>query len=526
MRIALAQFNPKLGDIESNATEMLEAAQIAQEEYDVDIVIFPPHALTGWPLDGLADHEPFMRAVRAQVDELAQKAPLVMLLAETCLQEFDDATLPATELFVLDNASANSLGCPELSLPDESFGIDFGCDGISICLEDHFDEVVAEEGDTVLLELCADTFGEPCALPAARGRLGRLQDLAREANRFVAYLNLTGAADGEVFAGGSCVVTPAGQLIGSCSGCKQELLAFDTKPLEAPEALDLQEQLEDERSLMWSAAVMATRDYMNKNGFADCVIGLSGGIDSAVTAAIAADAIGGQYVHGVLMPSKYSSEGSVADALQLAKNLGIETVTIPIGDAVESLHGILGPACGGAVEGLAAENLQARIRTLYLMTLSNAHGWMLLNTGNKSEAAMGFSTLYGDTAGAYAPLGELYKTQVYELARWRAEQGPSIPEACITKAPSAELYEGAKDQDRLPPYDQLDALLKAHVEEGMGATELKGAGFDPAMVEQVLRTVARNEFKRRNEPVGPCLGGVALTGERSWPITNGWVDRG
>lgn len=525
MRIALAQFNPTLGDIESNATDILEAAGIAQEE-DVDLLVLPPHALTGWPLEGLAEHLPFLDAVREQLTAIAEQAPVALLMAETCAQEFDGLDVAATEIFVLENSMANSLGCPELALPDESFGIDFGCDGISICLEDHFDEPEAEEGDTVLLEMCCDSFDDAFALPAARGKLERLQELARESGRFVAYLNLTGAADGTVFGGGSCVLTPAGELIGSCSACKQEIIAFDTKPLEEPEVLDPHEQLLDETELIWNSAVMATRDYMNKNGFADAVVGLSGGIDSAVVAAIAADAIGGQYVHGVLMPSKYSSAGSVDDSIKLAANLGIETVKIPIEDAVSCLHEVLAPACGGAVEGLAAENLQARIRTVYLMTLSNTHGWMVLNTGNKSEAAMGFSTLYGDTAGAFAPIGDLYKTQVYELARWRAAQGASIPQECIDKEPSAELYEGAKDADRLPPYEQLDAVLAAHIEAGMGAAELKAEGFDAALVERVLKTVTRNEYKRRNEPAAPHLGGIALTGQRCWPVSNGWTDRG
>lgn len=525
MRIALAQFNPALGDLEGNAASMLEAAAYAHED-DVDLVVFPPHALTGWPLAGLGDHIAFLEEVRAKVDFLASEAPVAMLVAETCLYDCGELELPGTELFVLENAAANSLGCPDYPLPGETFGIDRGCDGISICLGKHFYDVSAEEGDTVLLEMCCDVFDDLEALPVARGQLERLQELARESGRYVAYLNLTGGQDSTVFAGGSCVLTPAGELIGSCSACRQEIISFDTKPLEAPEVLDAEALVQDELELIWNSAVMATRDYMNKNGFADAVIGLSGGIDSAVVAAIAADAIGGRYVHGVLMPSRYSSAGSVDDSLELARNLGIETVKIGIEEPVAAFHEALAAPCGGAVEGLAAENLQARVRAVYLMTLSNAHGWMVLNTGNKSEAAMGFSTLYGDTAGAFAPIGDLYKTQVYELARWRAAQGPSIPQACIDKAPSAELYEGARDEDRLPPYDLLDTVLAAHIEGDMGAAELKGEGFDPQLVGDVLKAVRRNEYKRRAEPIAPHFGGVALTEQRCWPITNKWCDRG
>ena len=521
MRISLAQINPTLGDLEGNAASMLEAARNARED-DVDLVAFPPHALTGWPLQGLAEHPAFLEEVRTKIDFLAAEAPLAMLIAETCLCDCGEYELPGTELFVLENKTANSLGCPDYPKPGETFGIDRGCDGISISVGEHFYEPVAEESDTVLLELCCDVFDDFEALPAARGQLERLQELARESGRFVAYLNLTGGQDSAVFAGGSCVLTPEGELIASCSACRQEVVSFDTKPLEAPEPLDPAALEQDELELIWNSAVMATRDYMNKNGFADAVIGLSGGIDSAVVAAIAADAIGGQYVHGVLMSSRYSSQGSVDDALELASNLGIETVKIGIEEPVEAFHQVLAAPCGGEVSGLAAENLQARVRAVYLMELSNAHGWMVLNTGNKSEAAMGFSTLYGDTAGAFAPIGDLYKTQVYELARWRAAQGPSIPQACITKAPSAELYEGARDEDRLPPYETLDAVLAAHIEAGMGAAELKGEGFEPALVDEVLKTVARNEYKRHSEPVAPHFGGVALTEQRSWPITNRW----
>lgn len=524
MRIALAQMNPTVGDLDSNAAKILEAAQFAAED-DVDLVVFPAHALTGWPLDGLAYSDAFLADVRATLEDIAEKAAAHLLLsAPRAVELCEGFAEPLEELIVVDNHALNSLGFPQVAAEDESFGVDFGCDGVSICFDDHFDEVIAEEGDTVLLEMCADTFDNPYALPAAKGELERIVELARESGRFVAYVNMTGASDATVFAGGSCIVTPQGDLIAACSSCKQEIVTFDTKPLDAPEPIDFDDAREDANELMWNALVMATRDYMNKNRFSDALVGLSGGIDSAVVAAIVADAIGGEHVHAVLMPSKYSSDGSVQDALELARNHGMETLKLPINEPVESLHQVLGAACGGAVQGLAAENLQARIRTVYLMTLSNAHGWMLLNTGNKSEAAMGFSTLYGDTAGAYAPIGDLYKTQVYELARWRAAQGPSIPEACIVKAPSAELYEGAKDSDRLPEYGLLDTVLAAHIEGEMGAAQLVEQGFEPAIVNDVLRAVQRNEYKRRMEPMAPHLGGVALNAQRSWPVTNGWVD--
>ena len=406
----------------------------------------------------------------------------------------------------------------------EGFGIDHGCDGITIIYGSDIPTALETGEDTVVCLMAADRFADRNALPVARGEAGELAALAKATGCYVAYVNLTGAADDCVFAGGSCVFDPEGRLLDHASACNQEVISFDTKPQSELETLDAVREVSDEMELTYNACVMATRDYLAKNGFTDCVIGLSGGIDSAVVAAIAADAIGGEHVHAVLMPSPYSSEGSVNDSLELAGNMGIETVTLPIDEPMGVFHEVLGKSCGGEVSGLAAENLQARIRTVYLMTLSNAHGWMLLNTGNKSEAAMGFSTLYGDTAGAFAPVGDLYKTQVYELARWRAAQGPSIPEACITKAPSAELYPGGKDEDRLPPYDLLDMVLVNHIELGKGAAQLVDEGFDADLVKQVLSATARNEYKRRSEPIAPHLGGISLTSQRAWPITNGWID--
>ena len=239
-----------------------------------------------------------------------------------------------------------------------------------------------------------------------------------------------------------------------------------------------------------------------------------------------ADALGAEAVHGVLMPSPYSSEGSVTDALQLAENLGIDTVTIPITPALEAFKAMLAEPLGGELKGLALENIQARIRTLELYAFSNDKGWMVINTGNKSEAAMGFSTLYGDTAGAYAPLGDIYKTRIYQLARWRNEVAGRelVPANTLVKPPSAELHPGQRDDQRLPSYEVLDPLLLAHIEGGMGGAELIEHGFDESLVKEVLPTVKRFEFKRRNEPVGPEISGMPLTSGRAWPLTNGWSD--
>lgn len=525
MHAAFAQMNPTVGDLKGNAAIIVEAAEHALE-LDVDLLVFPPHVLTGWPLRGLADSKAFLEQTRAALDELAQNVAIPCILPVYCAApQNEEGMQAATEIFVLDNERANSIGMPALAEEGETFGVSAGCDGLGIACESYWPVgTTPEEGDTVLVELCADEFCDGFALPVARGKCQRLKTLAQTSGCFVMHVNLCGAADDVVFGGGSTVFAPNGDLLAACSPDHNEIIVFDTKAQENIEALDPAAEALSPEELNWRAVTLATGDYVRKNGFTDVVIGLSGGIDSAVTAAVAVDALGAEHVHGVLMPSAYSSESSIADAAQLAQNLGIETVELPINGPVDAFHSALAQACGGEVAGLAAENLQARVRTIYLMTLSNAHGWMLLNTGNKSEAAMGFSTLYGDTAGAYAPLGELYKTQVYALARWRKEQGASIPQECIDKAPSAELYPGAKDEDRLPPYDALDAILQAHVEQGKGLEELIAAGFDAELCSSVLKAVKSAEYKRRMEPVAPRVAGASFGIDRAWPITNAWTD--
>jgi NAD+ synthase (glutamine-hydrolysing) len=286
----------------------------------------------------------------------------------------------------------------------------------------------------------------------------------------------------------------------------------------------------------WKAITVCIRDYLHKNGFSDVLLGLSGGIDSAVTATLAVDALGAEHVHGLLMPGPHSSEGSIKDAEELAANLGIQTLTIAIDkplQAFTSLYDALPDAASAPGAELAQQNIQARIRTIHLMHLSNSQGWLLLNTGNKSEAAMGYSTLYGDTAGALAPLGNVYKSDVYGLAHWRNERKAVIPQSSIDKQPSAELYEGQLDSDALPPYPLLDNVLRLHIEEGMGVDQIleylsrtpESGKIDAGLVEDILDKVRAAEYKRRQEPLAPSLGYIDIGNDRGWPITNGFVDK-
>ncbi|MBV9795022.1 MAG: NAD(+) synthase, partial [Actinobacteria bacterium] len=278
---------------------------------------------------------------------------------------------------------------------------------------------------------------------------------------------------------------------------------------------------------VYNALVLGVRDYVRKNNFRTVILGLSGGIDSALTATIAADALGPDRVYTVLMPSRYSSDGSITDAEDLVRRQGVHSETVAIKPMVDSFEASLQPA-GFPETGLPAENLQARVRGVILMGLSNAHGHLVLTTGNKSELAAGYSTLYGDSAGGFAPIKDVFKTLVWELARWRnaqataAGQTPPIPENSITKPPSAELAPGQQDTDSLPDYDTLDALLDDYVEQDLGSGELIAKGYDPDLVQRVIRLVDTAEYKRRQYPPGPKITNKNFGRDRRLPITNSW----
>ena len=522
MKIALAQLDPCVGDLDANLDAMLLAAQMAARQ-KAGLLVFPNAVLTGAPIDGLAASETFVRDARAHLERYAAETPVLSLVPG--LTEVDGSRHRCEiELFTAGGGALDSLGAPAEQEDDACPAISAGGLTIAVLLGRHFAEEVEIDGVDVLVEMCADAFGSPYAAQAACGHLSRLSAIAARCKAHVVTANLCGASDEHVFSGNSTATAPNGSLVHASPIDAAEVFTFDTCAGDA-QLFETREQVQlDPVETVWRAVVAGTRAYVRKNGFSDVVVGLSGGLDSAVVATVAADAIGAEHVHGALMPGPYSSEGSLADAAELVRNLGCDSVTVPIAAPLGSFHELLAPVCGGAVEGLAAENLQARLRTVCLMTLSNARGWLLLNTGNKSEAAMGFSTLYGDTAGAYAPIGDLYKSEVYALARWRREKGASIPQACIDKAPSAELYPDAKDSDRLPPYDVLDAVLYDHIEEELGAAELVLSGHEPSLVHDVLRRVQAAEFKRRQEPPAPHVQGCALTAGRAWPVTNGWVD--
>jgi NAD+ synthase (glutamine-hydrolysing) len=407
----------------------------------------------------------------------------------------------------------------------------------------------------------------PNASPYERGKDDVRLDLcirrAEEANAVLAYANLVGGQDELVFDGDSILVSPGGDVLARGPQFEEALVVADVdlpaapvqvlaersvdagdgtmitikpvilrRPSEVNHAIDrtaggpVWPRLSDTAEV-YAALVLGTRDYVRKNGFRSAIIALSGGIDSALTATIAADAIGADNVHVVLLPSRYSSDHSISDAEDLVKRQGVHGNTIPIKSIVDAFTTELEPA-GFPPAGLPAENLQARVRGMILMALSNAAGHLVLTTGNKSELATGYSTLYGDSAGGFAPIKDVLKTMVWELSNWRNAEAerqdrvPPIPENSITKPPSAELAPGQLDTDSLPPYEVLDKLLDDYVEQDMGAAELIAAGHDPVLVDRVMRLVDLAEYKRRQYPPGPKISQKNFGRDRRLPITNKW----
>lgn len=526
MRIAVAQVNPRVGDLTGNTEKMLDYAQQAAFG-NADLVIFGAGSLTGAHIGGLVDSHTFITDAHDHLKRFADESPIPALVSCASVNELDENTLAIVpELYLAGAGKLETLGAPSLLESDVVPVIEIAGSNIAVLFDAHFEPGTKLTNVDVLVEMNYDAFGDPFAAPAARGDLRPISGIASECSAHLVSANQCGAADAVVFSGNSTVTAPNGSLMHASPIDEEDLFIFDTAPGAVHEVQQRPAVELELCEIVWRALVVATRDYVRKNGFNDVIIGISGGIDSAVVTSIACDALGSNHVHGVIMPGPYSTDASKTDALELVSKLGISCVEVPINEPYELLSALLADACGGSVEGLAAENLQARLRTVGLMTIANSHDWLMLNCGNKSEAAMGFSTLYGDTAGAFAPIGDIYKTEVYELAAWRNKQGICIPESIMEKEPSAELYEGARDTDRLPPYDALDEVLEAHIEDEMGAAEAVEAGFDQELVNRVYKTVQQNEYKRRNEPIAPHVLGVSLTKDRAWPITNGWTDPG
>ena len=356
----------------------------------------------------------------------------------------------------------------------------------------------------------------PYHLHKIKEREAMLSSRARNSRAYVIYVNMIGGQDELVFDGGSMVFDPKGGLIAACDQYREEMLIFDLEK----DRMAVKWMGEPEE--VYAALVLGTKDYVLKNNFKEVVIGLSGGIDSALTLAVAVDALGKDKVHAVFMPSEYTAEQSRQDAQQVAKNLEIELSEIPIKEVFASYLNTLVPEFKGKGADITEENLQARIRGNYLMALSNKFGWLVLTTGNKSEMSTGYCTLYGDMAGGFAVIKDVPKTLVYKLAKWRNKGGLVIPDSVIKRAPTAELKPNQKDQDTLPPYEILDPIMEAYVERDKSLKEITADGFDEATVTRVIKMIDRAEYKRRQAPPGPRITPRAFGKDWRLPITNSY----
>ncbi len=547
MKIALAQFNPTVGDFAGNSARIVELAGQAKQR-SADLAVFSELCLCGYLPQDLLEIPTFLERNLTELACLAKRVPLPVIVGYAGRAQ-DSTGKPAANTAALLAQGRVVFEQRKMLLPtydvfDESryfqaakhqqvFPFAGEELGITICEDvwndknfwakrlyerDPIAELVGQ-GTTVLLNLSAS----PYTIDKRALRLDMLKTLARSHQRAVVYVNQVGGNDSLVFDGSSIAITADGRVAARARSFEEDLVLFDT----ATGTGDLRDQPENELEAVYQALVCGTRDYVHKCGFREALIGLSGGIDSAVVAALAAAAVGPENVLGVAMPGPYSSPASLTDARQLALNLGIRFLVLPIGDVFASYRSALATPFAGRPEDVAEENIQARIRGNFLMALSNKFGALVLSTGNKSEMAVGYCTLYGDMAGGLAVISDVPKTMVYELAQLINTQLAGrevIPRSTLTKPPSAELRPNQTDQDSLPPYDVLDRILKAYIEDLRSPQEIADHyGFPLELVRQVALRVDHNEYKRKQAPPGLKVTSKAFSVGRRFPIAQKFV---
>jgi NAD+ synthase (glutamine-hydrolysing) len=533
LTFALAQYDFPVGAVAKNA-ERVRALIGAAREHGADLVAFPELSLSGYPPEDLLLRPSFLAACEQALSALAGEAEGIAAYVGH----------PHSQGEVYNGASLLRDGAVELTVHKQALPNYTVFDEKRYFRPGDRSHVVDIAGVAVGLLVCEDIWeAEPAALAKANGAellmvinaspfdLGKwaqreelLARRARENDVAIVYLNLVGGQDDLVFDGASLLVEPDGRVAARAPGFVDALLLarYDSasRRFDAAAWPPIDDASED--AAVYAALVRGTRDYVDKNGFASVVLGLSGGIDSALTMAIAVDALGAERVRAVLLPSRYTSALSNREAEAQAEGQGVRHFSLPIEGPFQAFLGALEPAFSGRPADVTEENLQSRCRGVMLMALSNKFGHMLLSTGNKSEMAVGYATIYGDMCGGYAPLKDVYKTTVYRLAHWRNAQGRVIPEEVIVRPPSAELRENQTDQDSLPPYDVLDAILHRFIEAEQSQAEIVAAGFDEATVRRVARLVLANEYKRRQSAPGPKISLRAFGRDRRYPITSGW----
>src|ERR1700732_1435053 len=544
MKIALAQFNPTIGDFAGNSARILKLAEQAQQR-GAHLAVFSELCLCGYlPLD-LLERPAFIDRNLKELKALAAKLPLPAIVGYAGRVKNGSGKSIANKAALLCGGrivfEQSKMLLPTYDVFDESryfqpaekqSSYDFGNEhlGITICEDvwndknfwpnclydrDPVTELLGQ-GTTLFLNISAS----PYTIDKRALRFDMLRSIAKSHRRPVIYVNQVGGNDSLIFDGASLALTADGRVAAQALAFEEDLVLFDTETGQG----DIHAQPREEIEYAYRALVIGTRDYVSKCGFKKVLVGLSGGIDSAVVAAIAVQALGAENVQGVSMPGPYSSEGSKHDAKAVATNLRIELITLPIGDVFDSYRKALAPVFHGTPESVAEENIQARIRGNYLMALSNKFGSMLLSTGNKSELAVGYCTLYGDMAGGVAVISDVPKLMVYELAQWINRERELIPASTIEKPPSAELRVDQKDEDSLPPYDVLDRILKAYIEDLRSPQEIADKyGFDWKLVRDIALLVDRNEYKRKQAAPGLKITSRAFGFGRPFPIAQRFV---
>ncbi len=574
IRLALAQVNPRVGDLEGNAAKLTEYVERARDA-GAELVLFPELAVTGYPPEDLLLKEHFLRAAEEALRHVAAAAQGIVALVGSperaddvynalavCVEgqvvaRYRKSVLPNYGVFDEERYFQAGEGGAVLELDDLRLGLTI-CEDLWTPGPPASDEALA--GAALLVNASASPYH------AGKGIRRELMMVQRARDNLcsLAFCNLVGGQDELVFDGHSLLLDHDGEVLARAPQFAETLLVGTVDPQAAitarlrdarlrppvrrqlpqvtqlgrlprpervpPQPGDLGGEvtpLLDEVSEVYAALVLGVRDYVAKNGFSHAVLGLSGGIDSALVLLVAADALGADGVTAVVMPSRYSSEGTQSDARAMAANLGVRCLDIPIAPAMETYEAMLADVFAGREEDLTEENLQARIRGNLLMALSNKFGWLVLTTGNKSENSVGYSTLYGDSAGGFAVIKDVEKTLVYRLVAERARRDPEspVPESIVTRPPSAELRAEQKDSDSLPDYDTLDAILSAYVEDDADREQLELAGLPPAAIDRVFSLVDRAEYKRRQAPPGIKITPRAFGRDRRMPITNGYRPR-
>ena len=534
-KIALAQFSPHIGNIEANAQKMLDQINEAKKQ-KADLIVFPELSTVGYPAEDLLLRPSLAKRTQKAFELLSQVKDMVVVFG--FVNQTEDGQRYNAAAVMKDGQVLgiyNKQNLPNYGVFDEKRYFSEGQQhlvfeylghkfGVLIC-EDAWSLNTVHQLSQLNVETVLVLNASPYEVGKPQHRLTTMGELAKQLHINLVYTNQVCGQDDLIFDGTSFVINQDGTTALQAPSFKEDLYyaeyAAEQKAFKATTITPVLDTMAE----IYQGLVLATRDYIQRSGFAGVILGLSGGIDSALTLAIAVDAIGADKVQAVMMPYSYTAQISIEDAAAQAKNMGVTFGIAEINPVVNSFMHTLYPFFGNSPADATEENLQARARGTLLMALPNKFGNLVLSTGNKSELAVGYCTLYGDMAGGYAVLKDVYKTIVFELAKYRnsLSDTPVIPKRVITRPPSAELRPDQKDQDSLPPYDILDAILYAYIEEDMSQDDIIAKGFEKEVVEKVIRLVDRNEYKRRQGAIGPRISSRAFSRERRYPIVNGWA---